>query len=62
MCYMDWREGAGLEGRPTGQAEPPSLTGKSGGARGSVFGQQAGLDICSAQRTGGLEDNGKESW
>ena len=29
---MDWREGAGAEGRLAGQAEPPSLAGKSGGA------------------------------
>ena len=44
-CYTDWREGARVEGRPAGQAEPPSLACKSGGARSSVFRQQAGLDI-----------------
>ena len=41
----DWREGAGVEGRPAGQAQPPSLVGKSGGAGRSVFQQREGLDI-----------------
>ena len=40
-----WREGAGVEGWPAGQAEPLSLAVKSRGARWSVFGQQAGLNI-----------------
>ena len=35
----------GAEGQPAGQAETPSLAGKSGGARWSVFGQRAGLNI-----------------
>ena len=43
--YMDWREGAGAEGQPAGQAEVPSLACKSGVAGQSVFGQQVGLNI-----------------
>ena len=35
--YTDWREGAGVEGRPAGKAEPLSLAGKSGGDGRSVF-------------------------
>ena len=41
----DWRVGAGAEGWPTSQAEPPSLACKSGGAEQSVFREQVGLDI-----------------
>ena len=33
----DWQEGAGAEGQPAGQAEPPSLACKSRGAGWSVF-------------------------
>ena len=43
--YTDQWEGAGAEGQPTGQAEPPSLACKSRGAGRSVFLQQEGLDI-----------------
>ena len=43
--YTDWQEGAGVKEQPAGQAEPPNLAGKSGGAGWSVFGQQAGLNI-----------------
>ena len=44
-CSMDWQEGARREGRPAGQAEPPSLACKNGWAGGSVFRQQERLDI-----------------
>ena len=37
VYYMEWREGAGTEGQPTGKAEPPSLACKSRGAGWSVF-------------------------
>ena len=39
-----WRE-PGAEGRLPGQAEPPSLAGKSGGAGRTVFRQQARLSV-----------------
>ena len=39
------RELGRVEGRPTGQAEPPSLACKSRRAGQSVFWQQAGLNI-----------------
>ena len=59
MRSTDWQEGARAEGRPAGQAEPPSLAGKSGGAGRTVFRQPARLSVWEVRSEQLCTESGK---